>query len=394
MEHHRRHAAFYAFFRPLVRLFLKWKLNFSSRREKALPTPSIVLANHTTNYDPLMVALGYKEYLYFVASEHIYRWGLASKLLSAAFAPIPRIKGTTDAHTVLEVLRHIHAGHNVCIFAEGNRTFNGITGDILSSTGKLVRSSGATLVTYRIEGGYLTQPRWARTMRRGRARGYEIGRYSPEQLKAMSAQEISSIIDRDLYEDAFTRQREDPVRYAGKELAKGLETALYLCPSCGRIGTLHGDGDRFSCDCGFYARYTEFGLLEGGPFPTVWEWDVWQVAELQKRALAAGEDPLFEDAAQKLYRVQASRDSELVTQGTLRLFRDRLCCGKYCFPLSQISDMAIYGRMNLVFAADDGAYYELKSDFDRSARKYLAAYKALKKTNTAPPRAQAPAPTV
>ena len=385
MDHHRRHLVFYALFRPLVRLFLKWRLNFTCRWERALPGPSIVLVNHTTDYDPLMVPLAYKEYLYFVASEHIYRWGLASRLLSAMFAPIPRVKGTADARTVIDVLRHLHAQHNVCIFAEGNRSFNGITMDILPSTGKLVRSSGAALVTYRIEGGYFAQPRWSSTLRRGRICGYEIGRYSAEQLNAMSVQEVNALIRRDLYEDAYARQAEDPVRYSGKDLTKGLETVLYLCPTCGKIGTLRGMDDRLTCSCGFRARYTEFGFLEGAPFPTIPEWDRWQTGELEKRALTAGDEPLLEDPMQTLSRVHASSGSEPLTQDTLRLYRDKLCCGTYCFHLSEISDMAIYGRMSLVFSTTSGSYYELKSDFDRSATKYYSAFRVLKHAQAAPP---------
>lgn len=43
----------------------------------------------------------------------------------------------------------------VCIFPEGNRSFNGLTGDILPTIGRVAGRCGMKLVTYRIEGGYL-----------------------------------------------------------------------------------------------------------------------------------------------------------------------------------------------------------------------------------------------
>ncbi|RXM21736.1 hypothetical protein EO238_27485, partial [Citrobacter sp. AAK_AS5] len=69
-------------------------------------------------------------------------------------------------------------------------------------------------------------------------RGYEVGRYSAETLERMTVDEILSLIRRDLHEDAYARQAENQTLYRGKRLAESLETALYVCPQCGRMGTL------------------------------------------------------------------------------------------------------------------------------------------------------------
>lgn len=381
MKRKKRHIWLYKFLRVAVTPYLKWQLRYQRRLAGDMETPYIVLANHTTNYDPIMVSASFPQQMYFVASEHIYRWGFASKLLEWCFAPIARAKGSTDARTVLEVLRCIHAGSNVCVFAEGNRTFNGVTCEILPSTGKLVKASGAMLVTYKIEGGYFAYPRWGKTLRRGRTRGYVVGKYPAAQLRQMSAEEVNALIERDLYEDAYARQREDPVRFRGKRLAEGLETALYLCPLCGRIGTMHGDGDQLRCGCGLSVRYTELGEIKGDgvPFSTITEWDVWQSDQMAKLAETAGEDPLCMDENQKLFGVNAATESRLLTTDTLFLYHDRLACGTYSFPIRDISNMAIYGQMTLVFTTADGAYYEIVSEKQRSATKYFSLYRALKK---------------
>lgn len=377
MKRNRHHIWIYQFFRQPVKLFLKLRFGFTGRKEKALPSPSIILANHTTDYDPLMVGTSYREHMYFVAGEHVFRAGLASKLLRACFAPISRVKGTTDARTVMEVLRSIHAGHNVCIFAEGNRSFNGLTCDILPSTGKLVRASGATLVTYRIEGGYFASPRWSRTLRRGKVYGHEVARYTPEELKRMTNDEVNAIIKRDLNEDAYARQAVERTRFTGKYLAEGIEAGLYLCPSCLRIGTIVGKGDHFSCSCGLNGRYTEYGMLEGPalPFSTVTEWDLWQSKTFYARALAAtGDDLLFEDEGQSLFRL--GPDAQLLAEGTLQMYGDRFCIGERIMALTDIVNLAIHGRMTIVFTTRDGQYYELKSTIDRSAPKYEIAWRA------------------
>ncbi len=133
----------------------------------------------------------------------------------------------------------------MCLFAEGNRSYNGVTGPIFPATGKLAKATGASLVTYRFEGGYLTTPRWSRSTRKGNMRGYVVNVYSPEQLKTMSPEEVNQRIREDIMEDAFDRQLTMPYRYKGKDLAKGLEHALYFCPKCGKTGTLHSSKKHF-----------------------------------------------------------------------------------------------------------------------------------------------------
>ena len=377
MKNFRRHIWIYQFFRQPIRLFLKLRFGYTWAKENALPSPCIILSNHNTNYDPLMVAVSYREHMYFVAGEHVFRAGFASKLLRACFAPISRVKGTTDARTAMEVLKAVHAGHNVCIFAEGDRSFNGLTCDILPSTGKLVRASGAALVTYRIEGGYFASPRWSKTIRRGKMRGYEVARYSPEELKSMTNEEVNAIIKRDLYEDAYARQNIEHARFTGKRLAEGIEAGLYLCPSCRRVQTIVGKDDHFACACGLHGRYTEYGMLEGDtlPFSTVTEWDLWQEKTFFQFALHASNDELlFEDAGQRFFRLRPKE--ELLAEGTLRMYGDRFTIGEKSVKLKEIANFAIHGRMTIVFSTHDGQYYELKSAIDRSAPKYEVAWRA------------------
>ena len=56
-------------------------------------------------------------------------------------------------------------------------TANGQTGFISEHTGKLVKESGAALVTYKFVGGYLRKPRWATTPRKGPIMGHFVNEY-------------------------------------------------------------------------------------------------------------------------------------------------------------------------------------------------------------------------
>ena len=78
--------------------------------------------------------------------------------------------------------------------AEGEQTWNGRPGKVMPYTGKLVKGSGATLVTYLIEGAYLSAPRWALNTCRGKVIGRPAGVYGPEVLKEMSDEEVEALI--------------------------------------------------------------------------------------------------------------------------------------------------------------------------------------------------------
>lgn len=382
----------FRFFRFIITHLLRQKFNYTCERIIPGICPYIVLANHTTNYDPLMIGLSFPGLLYYVASEHIFRWGLASRLINLLVAPIPRAKGTTEVRTVKDVYRKIKSGANVCIFAEGARTFTGETNPIPYSTGKLIKFSGASLITYRIAGGYFSSPRWAKTLRRGLMSGKVVREYAPEEIEKMSVDELNAVIQGDLYVNAYEDQKQKPVAYTGEKLAEHLENALYICPCCGGISTLKSKDDRFYCSCGLDLRYTAYGDLISQnerklPFSTVLDWSKWQSRRIDELAVTYKEWPkdkmILSDKDQNLWLVDRATKSKLVVRGTLRLYNDRLDLddekGKtVAFRFEDISHMAIYSQMVLVFSTRERQTFEIKSDYPRSAIKYIALFKALK----------------
>ena len=225
--------------------------------------PCLIVSNHMTNWDPVLIAMSLRrKQAYFVASEHLFRKGRVTRILTWLFAPISRGKGGASLDTVRACLRHLREGDSVCLFAEGDCTWDGRSAGIFPATGKLVRNSGAALITYRFEGSYLTYPRWGGKLRKGKMTGRVVNVYEPEQLREMTPQEISEAVNRDIYVDAMEQQRQAPVRYRSKAPAEYLETALYLCPECRRIGTLRSSGEYVRCSCGFTRQMTETGFFE------------------------------------------------------------------------------------------------------------------------------------
>ncbi|MBR4952908.1 MAG: 1-acyl-sn-glycerol-3-phosphate acyltransferase [Oscillospiraceae bacterium] len=373
----KRHLVVWRILRTLLKPWIIHKFNFKSEIYN-VDGPYLVLCNHNTDWDPLIVSTAFPNQMYFVASEHIFRWGFVSRIIHWLVAPISRLKSRTGASTVMTVMRKLRDGANVCIFAEGEKSWNGITCPIADATGKLVRASGASLVTYRLEGGYFTHPRWAKTHRRGKMCGSVVGIYTPEMLKAMNPDEINDIINRDLYEDAYERQNEQQIAYNGKSLAEGLEKALCLCPECGKLETMRSRGNKFFCTaCSFETTYTPEGYFTDGRFKTVREWDEWQQQQFEQLSCKAENGSIFSDEEFELLSFSTSHATVSLGKGDLTLYPDRLICAGEEWNIDEISGIALHGNQKLNLSAGDKDY-EIVPRKTCCTRKYLTAFNALR----------------
>ncbi len=369
-----KYRFFYRLLRPLVRVFLWLKFGYRTEVAKKLPENYLVLANHVTDWDPLFVAAGFRRQMFFVASEHISRWKNAYRFLKFVFAPILRKKGTVASSTVVEILRKLRGGENVCIFAEGARSWDGVTGPILPSTAKLVQSAKCGLVTYRIVGGYFVSSNWSeKNLRRGPIRGEVVGVYSAEEIAAMPLEELQALIERDLYEDAYARQLADPKRYRCKRPAEQLENLLFICPQCGAQDTISSHDDTVSCSaCGLQFTCDEYGMLHGIDCTTVKELAAWQ-----RGAVEAGAENGLVCRSERASLARVTKNGEeRIAGGTVAMNAQMLACGDWRVPLTDISDLAMHGRHAVVFSANK-EYYELLVAPGANALKFHLLYQSL-----------------
>lgn len=374
-DHHKRHTFVWKTVRPLAKLICFLKFGF--RAENAnVKGPYLLISNHVTDWDPILVGCSFSDMIYFVASEHLMRGGLGGKLVNWLMAPIARQKGGSAASTVLGMMRHLKKGYNVCVFPEGNRCWDGVTDRFLPSIGKVARTSGATLVTYKLEGGYFANPRWAGSAsRRGKMRGYVVHTYAPEALKAMTPAQIYAHIEDDLREDAYERQRKDPVRFEGRRLAEHMETLLFLCPRCGRMHTLQSKNDTVRCwKCGFSFRYLPTGFLSGEdlPYDNLRDWTAWQKSEICRLCDEAGDRPVFTDTDITCHEVESSKGLTPIGKGEMKLYTDRLEIPGLSLPIKDITGIALRGPQDLYIGVLDHSYL-LRSNYTRCMVKYLTA---------------------
>lgn len=383
----KRHKRIFAFLKATLGGIVQRIFCFTYEPAVLGEGPYLITANHNGELDPAFLAIGLSKHMYFVASEHVFRKGFLSWILTYCFGPIARVKGMTDAAAAIGVLRAIKKKSNVCLFAEGNRSYNGVTGPIFPATGKLAKATGASLVTYRLEGGYLTTPRWSRTIRKGKMIGRVVNIYSPEQLKQMTPEEVNAHIREDIMEDAFERQLISPYLYKGKDLAKGLENAIYFCPKCGQTGNLKSNGDIFSCSCGLRVRFTDKGFFEQVspqdekiPFATIRDWDYWQDGRVAQYADALGENEIaYADEDVKLIGVGKRHQSKVLEVGRLTMTKHELSVGSHSFPVKSISSIGLIGVYKMMFSVA-GESYELRAaKTPYCGRKYFTLFEYLKR---------------
>lgn len=369
---------------PLVKPVMKLMFRYDYETIPEMDGPILLLCNHNTDFDCILAGLAMGRQIYFVATEKVTRMGLLGKIVKRYFDPILHSKGVQGIGTVRSILTKMRNGSSVAMFPEGNRSFNGLTCPIPPATAKLARSCGGTLVTYRFSGGYFSWPRWGKGLRRGRLTGRIAGVYGPQQLKAMSEQEIAAVIAKDLFVDAYQDQEKQPVAFRARNRARGMDSMLYLCPACGQLGRLHTEKDSIICSCGWSAEYDVYGYLneKGGK-----RWTLTQLDALQRKKIDAMVD---RDPQELLFSDQVTReviapDHSIVstTQETLSAYADRLVLGEAVIPFTRLEGIAINQRnLLLLHTAGEELHDECSGPVSFNALKYLYLVRASQGSRT------------
>lgn len=379
-----RHRVVYA----TIRVTLGWLFNlitgFSYEPYKPKSKTFLFFANHTSDMDPIYEAIGLRKHIRFVASENAMQ-GPFGKIIAFLVGPIPRRKGASADDTVEAVLENLKNGVSVCIHPEGNRTWEGETGFIPPRTAQLVKDAGVGVITYRIDGGYIKSPRWAKNSRRGKIRGRVINEYTSGEIARMTTDEVYGILCRDLYADAFKEQEKRMQPFKGKNLGEGLEKILFICPQCKAIGAFHSQGDGASCTkCGNSVVYDEFGFFRAeDSFKNVLEWHNWQrkwLAEEIDNLSRQTEEPFSKDFGIRLTKGAEAERTLLLSEGSAAIYGDRIELegeGKrFSFPYSEISKLGVFRLSSICFTCS-GEYYEMYAKDGISGIKYFTIWRIL-----------------
>ena len=366
-----RHKVVFKLLKPFFKLFFKLKYNTVTYKYKLNKGPHIILSNHLAVLDPFVLASSFTRPVYFMASEDLSSTKY-SKYINWLVAPIYKAKSKSDLGAVKDCLRVVKEGGTICIFPEGNRSYDGTLCKIEESIAKMVKLLKVPLVLYNIKGSYGTDPRWAKKARRGLSYGRVKRVLSVEEIQELSNEELYNLIIKEL----TVPQVPTTIKYKSKASAEGLERILYICPKCGKLHELYSEGDYINCRaCGLKVKYTENLTFETDDsdvkFKYVSDWYQYQKAYV--KTFNMEKEFTYKDEGVTLFTVEKGSERKEVITGTMMMNNTTLSVGDISFELSQIDNMTVLGKhkMNMYV---NGLTYQFKGDDDLNVVKYLHMY--------------------
>ena len=383
-----RHKVITAIGRPIVAPLAKWKFGIDIKPfAQEGKRQYLVLLNHQTTFDQFFVAIAFKNPIYYMATEDIFSLGWISTLLRWAIAPIPIKKQTTDLQAVVNCMKVLKEGGNIAIAVEGNRTYSGKTEYINPAIVKMVKRMKVPVALFRIEGGFGVQPRWSDVSRKGKMRAYVSEVIEPEQMAAMSEEELLRRICDGLYVD-------DPSAggiFKHKKSAEYMERAIYVCPDCG-LSVFCSHNDMITCTkCGKKIRYQEDMQLKGEgfefPFHTVTEWYEYQKSFINQLDVDRYEqEALYRDKV-RLSEVILYKNKQLLKEeASVALYGNRIVVdeGKeeqMIWPFEEVTAVSVLGR-NKLNVYHGKRVFQFKGDKRFNALKYVNLYYRWKNVHT------------
>lgn len=131
--------------------------------------PFVMVVNHQSFLDPVFVQSHMRRAPHTLTKSTQFAGGLWAWLLPRGQA-IPVRRYRVDPQVVRTVLRRLDEGEGVCIYAEGERSWDGAVQPLRRGTIRLILKAGVPVIPCATAGSYDVLPRWSSALRRRRVR--------------------------------------------------------------------------------------------------------------------------------------------------------------------------------------------------------------------------------
>lgn len=371
------------FLRGIFTVFAKLTYNYKPKKFRLKrKTPYLILSNHLATLDPVFVGLSFNRPIIYVTADGIFKNKIAAFFLRVLVAPISKQKGAADVSTIKEIDATLRQGSAVCLFPEGNRPYDGELVYISPSIAKLARMFKVNVLLYRIEGGYLSSPRWKHKGRKGKMRGYVQRVLTPEEISGMTNDELYQAIIDGIRVSTKVLQQTNPTKYKSNIRAEYLELATYRCPKCQKVATISSKGNNIKCSaCGLEAHFTKTGELEGVgeklDFVYVSQWMKWQRQWWIDNNIANDGFEIARDACE-VYKIEGDKGGTKVGEGEVVLTTNTLTfpehSGLKTFQIEDIISIVVMFQNLLCINVKDGHYKVQLKSRTASPLKYMDPY--------------------
>lgn len=150
----------------------------------------IILANHISDADPVILQWACPRHIYFMAKQELWEMKGVAKMLDL-WRAFPVVPGTPDKGAIAKAVELAKAGNVVCIFPEGKLSRSGELEDLQLGAGLIVKMAGVKVMcagivgTNKIRpvGGTLRMARQWVKVRFGEPREFESSAKAPEIIE-------------------------------------------------------------------------------------------------------------------------------------------------------------------------------------------------------------------
>lgn len=272
------------------RIYALGKIKYVVKNKIKPEHPSIVLCNHGSFVDFMYAGSMLREQSpnFIVARLYFYKKLLGNIL--RAVGCFPKSMFATDTESAMNCVRVIRSGGVLAMMPEARLSTVGKFEDIQESTFAFLKKMGVHVYTIKMEGDYFALPKWGKGIRRGSLVEADMQLlFTPEQLEALSVEEIKERTESALRYDEFKWLDSHPKqRYKSKKLAQGLENILTRCPKCGAKYSMKTNGRELFCtECDLKTHLTDrYAFPDGFTFKNFSEWYDWQCECMKNEILA------------------------------------------------------------------------------------------------------------
>jgi 1-acyl-sn-glycerol-3-phosphate acyltransferase len=133
-----------------------FRYRFSGKPHVPMTGPVLLVSNHQSHLDPVLIGLACPRQLKFLARVGLFFWPFSWWIRALGAVSIDRESALSGIKTTLKLLKD---GHAVVVFPEGSRTPDGLVHEFLPGFCVLARRSGAAIVPVAIDGAFHALPR-------------------------------------------------------------------------------------------------------------------------------------------------------------------------------------------------------------------------------------------
>ena len=358
-----RHMFWNHVYRPIVKLIALIKhYKFKSFLKMKKGESYIVLSNHQTGLDGVLLPLAFQRHLYGLMTDSFLSKGWVAKMFKHQLGMIGKKKGAVDLKANMDMLRCVREGGSLLIFPEGNRNYAEFQFTFTDAFAKFIRFFKKPIVLFNFHGGTGVDPRWAKSRRKGNFYG-EIKRIlQPEEFQNWSDEELYNVIK----ENLKVYDSDSGELYKSKERAEYLERMLFVCPKCGKVETLHSEGNYLYCsNCGLKVEYTEdMHLKSDDPefrFTRLIDWYNYQIRWINAFEVK-GDEEILHDKEASLFISHPGKKRELVAKGPVVLTGKTIKFAGKTIDISEIEIASPINGTNFNFSTKDEDYLVIGSE--------------------------------